>query len=267
MPRAFLPTPCIFAPCLYRKPTFTGLTTKFHSAVSNLYKYNLIKCLVFRAFKICSTEAFFYKELDNIRRLLCQNNFPNKIVNDCIRVKLENIYSSGGKNFDVPRKDFYISLPYVSKLSNHNVKLEINKLIDRFYPQLKPIINFKNNFNVRSFFQFKDRVPDMLRSNIVYEFKCAHCTATYCGLTTRHLQTRVAEHMGKSPRTGRPMANLRGAIIDHTVTTGHGVSPGDFSIVHSCNNHNLDISESIIIHSKKPTLNNLMSSTPLNILS
>ena len=63
------------------------------------------------------------------------------------------------------------------------------------------------------------------------------------------------------------MANLRGAIIDHTVTTVHGVSPYDFSIVHSCNNHNLDISESIIIHSKKPTLNNLMSSTPLNILS
>ena len=169
----------VFHTGLYRKPTFTGLTTKFHSAVSDIYKYNLINCLVSRAFKICSTDAFFGKELDNIRRILCQNDFPSRIVNDWIRVRLESIYSSKGENFNVPKKDIFISSPYVSKISNRNVKFEINKIIDRFYPQLNLIINFKNNFNVRSFFQFKDRVPNMLRSNIVYQFKCAQCTARH----------------------------------------------------------------------------------------
>ena len=98
----------VFHTGLYRKPTFTGLTTKFHSAVSDIYKYNLINCLVSRAFKICSTDAFFGKELDNIRRILCQNDFPSRIVNDCIRVRLENIYSSKGENFNAPIRKIFI---------------------------------------------------------------------------------------------------------------------------------------------------------------
>ena len=48
-----------FSTSLYRKPTFTGLSTKFNSAISNSYKYNLILCLLDRAYKLCSTYLNF----------------------------------------------------------------------------------------------------------------------------------------------------------------------------------------------------------------
>ena len=41
-----------------------------------------------------------------------------------------------------------------------------------------------------------------MRSSLVYEFSCAHCTSKYVGSTIRALCSRVAEHAGRSSRTG-----------------------------------------------------------------
>ena len=41
----------------------------------------------------------------------------------------------------------------------------------------------------------KDTVPRSLRSNVVYKFNCAECNSAYVGETSRHLSTRVREHL------------------------------------------------------------------------
>jgi hypothetical protein len=40
---------------IYRKPTFSGLMTKWRSFVPKQYKYNAVSSMVYRAMKICST--------------------------------------------------------------------------------------------------------------------------------------------------------------------------------------------------------------------
>ena len=93
---------------------------------------------------------------------------------------------------DVPLKKIYATLPYVSEFLNREVKDEITKLIHRFYPQLNVVIIFKNNFSIGNFFKFKDVIPHMVCSSVIYQFSCEQCDATYCGETIRHLQTRIA---------------------------------------------------------------------------
>ena len=44
-------------------------------------------------------------------------------------------------------------------------------------------------------FSVKDPVPFDLRSRVVYKFLCAGCNASYIGETSRHLSTRVREHL------------------------------------------------------------------------
>ena len=44
-------------------------------------------------------------------------------------------------------------------------------------------------------FSVKDSVPQGLRSRVVYKFSCAGCNASYIGETTRHLCTRIREHL------------------------------------------------------------------------
>ena len=41
----------------------------------------------------------------------------------------------------------------------------------------------------------KPPVPRMLLSNVVYQLTCPGCSASYVGMTTRHIQQRCREHL------------------------------------------------------------------------
>ena len=51
------------------------------------------------------------------------------------------------------------------------------------------------SFKIGQAFSTKDSVPSSLKSNVVYQFKCAGCSACYIGETTRHLSSRIVEHL------------------------------------------------------------------------
>ena len=53
----------------------------------------------------------------------------------------------------------------------------------------------KYKIKLRNLFSVKDSVPPGLRSRVVYKFSCAGCNASYIGETTRHICTRVREHL------------------------------------------------------------------------
>ena len=50
-------------------------------------------------------------------------------------------------------------------------------------------------FKVGDLFSVKESVPKYLRSFVVYRFTCSGCNASYIGETTRHLSTRIKEHL------------------------------------------------------------------------
>ena len=80
---------------------------------------------------------------------------------------------------------------------------------------------------------------------------------SYVGQTTRHLHTRVSEHLGISPLTGKPSSNPpMSSIFSHLKTTGHTASFDDFQILSSCSDDcEIVIHESLLISKLKPTLN------------
>ena len=165
------------------------------------------------------------------------------------------------------KKDFYTVLPYISPTANKDIKKSLSKLIGDYFPQLNFKLIFKNDYCVESFFRFKDRVPTPMLSNVVYKYSCGQCTATYYGETTRHLKTRIAEHRGLSARTGQPLSRPPySSIRDHSVTTGHELKTDSFTVAFTTNSINLRVSESILIHANRPSLNNTEASVPLNVL-
>ena len=46
-------------------------------------------------------------------------------------------------------------------------------------------------------FSVEDPIPLDLRYRVVYKFSCAGCNACYIGETSRHLSTRVREHLSR----------------------------------------------------------------------
>ena len=147
------------------------------------------------------------------------------------------------------------------------MRLEIIKLLGRFYPQINFKFIFNNQLSIESFFKFKDRIPYVLQSCVVYKFSCGQCSSTYIGETYRHLSTRIAEHEGISVRTGQTLLNPpNSSIRDHALQAGHDINTNYFKIIHKSERNSINISESILIKKHSPDLNNQDASTKLNIL-
>ena len=96
----------------------------------------------------------------------------------------------------------------------------------------------------------------------------AHCASgTYVGSTIRATHMRVAEHRGRSYRTGEQLENPpKSAIRDHALKCGKTVSIGEFSILaQEKNDLHLRILESLYIRHQKANLNEVKSAFPLKI--
>ena len=166
----------------------------------------------------------------------------------------------------VPKKIIYASLPFISNACNRNLQTTISQLVSEFLPHINLRLSFRNHSTTAPMLKFKDQVPMCVRSNIVYQYKCGICNSKYIGETSRHFNTRVAEHMGVSPRTGAPMAKVNSNVYNHFLESGHQVKRDDFSILYSRDSYEIKISESISLHQFKPNLNDKIYSVPLEIL-
>ena len=74
------------------------------------------------------------------------------------------------------------------------------------------IIPIYKSFKVKSYFQLKSKTPVALCSNVVYHFTCSCDTnKTYIGMSSRHLSTRVQEHLNFN-------SNQKSSIKDHIMS-------------------------------------------------
>ena len=76
-----------------KKKKLTGLGMKFDSFLPYQFKFNLISCLINRAFKICSEETAFNAELSYLQKYFTQNNFPANLVSKMFQKVIQKIYN------------------------------------------------------------------------------------------------------------------------------------------------------------------------------
>ena len=48
---------------------------------------------------------------------------------------------------------------------------------------------------MKSYFSYKDPIPDDLKSFLAYKFTCASCSSSYIGETCHNSKTRIEEHI------------------------------------------------------------------------
>ena len=241
---------------IYRKPTFTGLTTKFTSFLPIKYKRNLVVTLTSRAFQICSNFLNFHNEIIFIRKLLFNNGFPYKFTDTYVGTVLNNVFSKSSKAIcTVDRKIIYFSIPY---MGSHSFKLrkELSDLLGNFYPQIKLRVVFNSLNSINKFFKYKDKVPNDLRAGVVYKYECGCCSATYVGKCVRHITARINEHLGRSPRTGNLLVKPPySAIREHRDAEDHQMQKENFSILASSSDDTeLLIMEALFQNQLKPSL-------------
>ena len=183
---------------VYYKSTHTGQYTHFSSFEPFFRKIAWVKSLFHRASKLCSTSQLFENQIRKLKIFMSWNGFPRAVRNLVIS-KLKNKFSTNQSRtnfFDEndTRPKVWVRVPYLGKRGETLVKNCLKK-IQRC---LTVPINFIVIYDTKKFSYFlsnKDKIPNLSKSNVVYEEKCPGCSATYIGKTERCLQSRLSEHI------------------------------------------------------------------------
>ena len=254
-----------FTTGVYRKPTFTGLGTNFYSCCSFNFKLNSISTLLYRAYNITSNWENFHKEIDFLSEFFKNNFYPDFLFNNFISKFLDNKFRPPSPIPTVPKLPMYAAVPFIQNCRFHKV---LKETISKYFPALDLKVIPKNPLTLGSLFKFKDGLPPLMHSLVVYSFSCPGCKSeTYIGATKRMLKVRIDSHKGVSHRTGyslnkKEFSNIRNHCLKCKVSLAYE----NFSIVaRAPDNFSLPILESLCIKQYVPSLNDQSSSITLHI--
>ena len=254
-----------FSHSVYRKPTFTGLGTNFHSFSFSQFKINAIKALIHRAFHLSSSYVHFNLEIEFLKQFFINNCYPVHLFEKILRNFLNSLHQSKKLVSTAKKKTMYIPLPYLGTPSESDYKSFFQSL-SLCYPHINFCPVLKSGSTIGSFFSYKDRLPATLRSCAIYKFSCSGCNATYIGSTKRRTFERFCEHLGLSNRTKKPLTSPPFSYIrNHSIDCNHPISLNNFKTLSYAPQHSLAIAESISILKYQPSLNYQSIATPLYI--
>ena len=161
---------------------------------------SLIKCLIDRWFKICNNWNSFYKDIERIKSNLIKNAYPPFLIDKVIKKYLDHKFSSNQNQLKATSDVYYFKLPYIGKVLHH-IKNELSKLWKEFCKENFNIKLVFNSFKIKSYFSYKDPIPDDLKPLLAYKFTCASCSSRYIGETCCHFKTRIEEHIKKDNKS------------------------------------------------------------------
>ena len=231
----------------FRKNTYTGLLLNYFSFTPSGYKVGLIETLIDRAYKINSSWSSFDVDCKAIKNTLQKNNFPLNMINSEIRTYLDSVYEQKEQDQNPPETR-YFKLPFTGKYSSYTKK-KLQNVLKKYCKDISVKLIF-TTFKIGSMFSLKDSIPNALKSYVVYKFSCASCNACYVGETTRHLATRIKEHL-RSDKNSHVYKHIHASenCIDNC-------NNDCFSIIDSASTqYQLRLKEAMHIQWEKPDLN------------
>ena len=229
---------------------------------------NSIKTLLHRAYFLSSTWNHFHSEIEFLSKLFSINSFPDYLLPKYIKKFLNNIHQPTIPSYNVPRLPLYFSFPYLGTVLTKSFHKEINTLLRNSFPSIDFKIIFTNPLTIGSLFKFKDSVPFLMRSNVIYQYNCPCCSqGSYVGSSQRRLLSRICAHIGVSHRTLQPLSNKEfSSPRQHSTHCKSPLLNKHFKILTTAkDSFSLLILESLFIKMLQPPLNRTSSSTTLLI--
>ena len=171
---------------IYRKPTFTGLYTRWDSYSSTDQKIALIRSLTTRAKRICSPHLLS-TEIIKLKKIFQDNGYPLPIVDRVVQRTLV----PKERPPTVECKPVYLRLPWLGEKSAA-LKSKVRQVTMKAAPWCAPIVCFSKRPLLNT--SNKDVLPADHKSNVIYFFNCV-CGHGYVGRTTQRLSERVGQHI------------------------------------------------------------------------
>ena len=168
---------------------------------------------------------------------------------------------------NVPKRNVFVKLPFLGSTS-FQIRIKFQKLFNDKSTSCNLKIVFTSPVRVKNFYTFKDKLPKMFLSGLVYRYKSGDHNATYYGKTKRHFKVWISENLGISHLTWNKVKidNKLMAIQEQLLCCNCSPSYEEFSILtKESNDFKLKIMETRLIAHDKPCLDKANSSLPLEL--
>ena len=163
----------------------------------------------------------------------------------------------------VEKKPLRSVLPYLGPISLQT-RTKLRKSIKGVLKCCKLQVIFKIQNKLCNYFRFKDPVPQILTSGVVYKFQCGLCNQSYNGECVRHLAVRSGEHIDISPLTNKRVQSRKDSAVNHHLLNCNSPTFEDFSVLcHENKKYLLEVAESLLIMRDRPSMNQDVRSASL----
>ena len=211
---------------LYRKATHTGLYMLWDSCQNRRYKLGLIRTLVMRIYRICSTEKGIKNEIGLLKQTLEKNGYPPHIVKRGVLEAEILLKKESQKDAVKTTKDNKQVIFFTTRYYGQESVIfaaRVKKLCRRLVPNLTVQFAFKKNMSLKNIFLPKLKGTDENRknANLVYSIPCMDCEKVYIGETSRARETRIKEHQAKLRKLSSDSK-----LVEHVLEHNHRI---DFS--------------------------------------
>ena len=244
---------------VYVKDTNNGDCINFKSVCPERYKIGVIKTLLHRGYHISADWATFHLEIERIKQLLSNNNFPMEIIETTIKKFLNSLTKPKSQIESEDQINFYFQNQMTSNYKAEEEKLR--KIVHKHISSVSP----DSRINLQIYYKTKKTKNLFIKNNmhkdidsnkrhhVVYQYTCsrAECNfSKYIGYTTCSLHERFKMH------------TQNGSIIKH-LRTAHKIQKvprkdllENTSVLATVmDRRKLIMTEAVFIKEKKPNLN------------
>ena len=239
---------------VFRKKTHTNVLLNFTAAVPNFWKTGLIKCLLSNARKICTSEALFKSEVEQLRMMFADNGYPRIFFENTFEkfiASQEKFETNELEEIEETNIRHIFGVPWVGNASRE-YKKKITELIKQHLEV--DISTYFTSSKVSSLFSLKSSTPHALKARVVYKYECLSDSGTYyIGKTKRHLVTRAKEHT--TPKESN-ISEIKNHIFGCDDCKNGELSENQFQVIKQCkNDYSARIYEALLIKKFRPKIN------------
>ena len=242
---------------VYRKKTHTGVLLNFSAIVPSSWKNGIIMCLLHQAQTICSSDFYFKTEVSKLKEMFFQNGYSKAFFDKTYQRFLDkqsnDIIPTADEDTEVV-KTVNLSIPYLGEASNKFAKQMISLFKSTYNVKLLPVFT---STKVGDYFSLKTATPFPYRSNVVYQFQCLRdAGCSYVGQSSRHLITRVNEHLSLHKPNERNQSEIKKHVYKCPICHKQFLDINNFKILKKCQTtFELVIHEALSIKRLRPKLN------------
>ena len=170
------------------------------SFIPHHYKVALVKTLICRAYRHCSSWLLFHEEIENITDMLMNNGYNLSLIENTVKLFLGKCFNDNNNadntKYGPDQFKVFIKLPFTGDMS-HKVSSSIKSCLNQIKCGRVGLIFSHGFMRLDNKFKFKDFQPKHLQSGVVYKIECS-CGKVYIGETGRCIKTRFDEHIKTS---------------------------------------------------------------------